>query len=324
MILDIMMPKMDGLEVLQRVKETHPDIDVIMVTGLSQIETAVQAMKLGAFDYLPKPFDPDELKLVVERALERRRLLQENLNLKSEVSSKYRFENIIGASPRDAERLPPDRQVRPDQQHRPAHRRERHRQGTGRARHPLQQPAQGQARSSPVDCTALSENLLESELFGHVKGSFTGAVANKRGMFEVADGGTLFLDEIGNISLSTQAKLLRVIQEREFRAVGDTRTPGRRRPAHRRHQQGPRGDGRRRRRSARTSTTASTSSRSTCRRCASAARTFPRSPTISSRSSARNWASKVAEIFGGRDERAGEPRLAGQRARAGERHAARA
>ncbi|MBI2224956.1 MAG: sigma-54-dependent Fis family transcriptional regulator, partial [Betaproteobacteria bacterium] len=99
LILDIMMPKMDGLEVLQRVKETHPDIDVIMITGLSQIETAVRCMKLGAFDYLPKPFDPDELKLVVERALERRRLLQENLNLRSEVSSKYRFENIIGSSP---------------------------------------------------------------------------------------------------------------------------------------------------------------------------------------------------------------------------------
>jgi DNA-binding NtrC family response regulator len=99
LILDIMMPKMDGLEVLRRIKEEHPEVDVIMVTGLSQIETAVQAMKLGAFDYLAKPFDPDELKLVVQRALERRRLLQENLNLKSEIGSKYRFENIIGASP---------------------------------------------------------------------------------------------------------------------------------------------------------------------------------------------------------------------------------
>src|SRR3990172_9911403 len=98
-ILDIMMRRIDGVEVLRRVKEAHPDIDVIMITGLSQIETAVRSMKLGAFDYLPKPFDPDELKLVVERALERRRLLQENLNLKSEVSSKYRLENIIGSSP---------------------------------------------------------------------------------------------------------------------------------------------------------------------------------------------------------------------------------
>ena len=100
LILDIMMPEIDGMEVLQRVKESHPDVDVIMVTGLSQIDTAVRAMKLGAFDYLPKPFDPDELKLVVQRAFERRHLLQENLSLKSEVSSKYRFENIIGSSPR--------------------------------------------------------------------------------------------------------------------------------------------------------------------------------------------------------------------------------
>ena len=99
MILDIMMPNIDGLEVLRRVKETHPNVDVIMITGLSQIDTAVQAMKLGAFDYISKPFEPDELKLVVQRALERRRLLQENLSLKSEVSSKYRFENIIGSSP---------------------------------------------------------------------------------------------------------------------------------------------------------------------------------------------------------------------------------
>src|SRR3990167_1999774 len=94
-----MMPKIDGLQVLQHVKERHPDVDVVMMTGLSQIQTAVKAMKLGAFDYLSKPFDPDELKLVVERALERRRLLRENRKLKTEVSSKYRFENIIGSSP---------------------------------------------------------------------------------------------------------------------------------------------------------------------------------------------------------------------------------
>jgi DNA-binding NtrC family response regulator len=113
-VLDIMMPKMDGLEVLQQVKERHPDIDVIMVTGLSQIQTAVKAMKLGAFDYLSKPFDPDELKHVVDRALERRRLLQENRNLKSEISSRYQSA--------DAERFPPDRHVCADQQHRVDHR----------------------------------------------------------------------------------------------------------------------------------------------------------------------------------------------------------
>jgi DNA-binding NtrC family response regulator len=222
-ILDIMMPNMDGLEVLQRVKEAHPDIDVIMVTGLSQIETAVRAMKLGAFDYLPKPFDPDELKRVVERALERRQLLQENIKLKSEVSSKYRFENIIGSSPAMqntyrliAQGAPTNSTILLTGE-----------SGTGKeliARAVHYNSLRKDKPFVPVDCNSLTETLLESELFGHVKGAFTGAVLNKRGLFETAEGGTLFLDEIGNISLSTQAKLLRVLQEHEYRAVGDTRT----------------------------------------------------------------------------------------------------
>ena len=224
-ILDIMMPKIDGMEVLQRVKETHPDIDVIMVTGLSQIDTAVRAMKLGAFDYLPKPFDPDELKLVVHRALERRQLLQENINLKNEIGSRYRFENIIGSSPQMqnvyrlvAKCAPTSSTILLTGE-----------SGTGKEliAHAIHYNSLRKDKPFvPVDCNSLSENLLESEMFGHVKGSFTGAVTNKRGMFELADNGTLFLDEIGNISLTTQAKLLRVIQEREFRAVGDTRTQG--------------------------------------------------------------------------------------------------
>jgi len=223
MILDIMMPGMDGLEVLQRAKESHPDIDVIMITGLSQIDVAVRAMKLGAFDYLPKPFEPDELKIVVERALERRRLLRENVNLKTEVSSKYRFENIIGSS------APMQQVYRLIAQCAPTNSTVliTGESGTGKeliARAIHYNSLRKDKPFVPVDCNSLSEMLLESELFGHVKGSFTGAVSNKRGMFEVADGGTLFLDEIGNISLSTQAKLLRVLQEREFRAVGDTRT----------------------------------------------------------------------------------------------------
>ena len=223
LILDIMMPIMDGLEVLRRVKEAHPDIDVIMVTGLSQIDTAVRSMKLGAFDYLPKPFDPDELKLVVHRALERRQLLRENVDLRSEVSSKYRFENIIGSSPQmqSAYRLvakcaPTSSTVMLTGE-----------SGTGKeliARAIHYNSLRKDKPFVPVDCNSLSENLLESEMFGHVKGSFTGAVANKRGLLELADSGTLFLDEIGNLSPSTQAKLLRVIQEREFKAVGDTRT----------------------------------------------------------------------------------------------------
>lgn len=222
-ILDIMMPKIDGLEVLRRVREGHPDIDVIMITGLSQIETAVKSMKLGAFDYLPKPFDPDELKLVVHRALERRRLLQENLDLKTEIGAKYRFENVIGSSPQMqsvyrlvAKCAPTNSSVLITGE-----------SGTGKeliARAIHYNSLRKDKPFIPVDCTALTETLLESELFGHVKGAFTGAVANKKGMIEIAHGGTLFLDEIGNISLTTQAKLLRVIQEREFKAVGDIRT----------------------------------------------------------------------------------------------------
>ena len=222
MILDIMMPNLGGMEVLRRVKETHPDIDVIMITGLSQIDTAVQAMKLGAFDYISKPFEPDELKLVVQRARERRQLLQENLNLKSAVSSKYRFDNIIGSSPPMqavyrlvAQCAPTSSTVLLTGE-----------SGTGKeliARAIHYNSLRKDKPFVPVDCNSLSENLLESELFGHVKGAFTGAVTSKKGMFEVAGSGSLFLDEIGNFSPATQAKLLRVLQEREFRAVGDTR-----------------------------------------------------------------------------------------------------
>jgi DNA-binding NtrC family response regulator len=220
-ILDIMMPRCDGLEVLQHVKERHPGIEVIMMTGLSQVQTAVKAMKLGAFDYLPKPFDPDQLLHVVKRALERRQLLQENRHLKSEVSAKYRFDNIIGASPKMqavyaliAKCAPTNSTVLITGE-----------SGTGKEMMARAIHYNSLRKDQPfvtVDCNTLSENLLESELFGHVKGAFTGAVSNKRGMFEIANNGTLFLDEFGNISLSTQAKLLRVIQEHEFRPVGST------------------------------------------------------------------------------------------------------
>jgi DNA-binding NtrC family response regulator len=182
MILDIMMPDMDGLEVLRRVKEAHPDVDVIMITGLAQIQTAVQAMKLGAFDYISKPFEP-EMQAVY-------RLVAQCAPTSSTVL-------VTGES------------------------------GTGKeliARAIHYNSLRKDKPFVPVDCNALSENLLESELFGHVKGAFTSAVVNKKGMFEVAGSGTLFLDEIGNISMSIQAKLLRVLQEREFRAVGDTKT----------------------------------------------------------------------------------------------------
>ena len=221
MVVDVMMPGMSGLELLQQVKELHPDIDVIMMTGLSEIQTAVKALKLGAFDYLSKPFDPDELKHVVERALERRKLLQENQHLKNQVARKYRFENIIGSSAAMqavfaliAKCAPTNSTVLIDGE-----------SGTGKemiARAIHHNSLRKDEMFVTVDCNTLSENLLESELFGHTRGAFTGAVAAKRGMFELAHNGTLFLDEFGNIPLSTQAKLLRVIQEREFRPVGST------------------------------------------------------------------------------------------------------
>jgi DNA-binding NtrC family response regulator len=222
-ILDIMMPNISGLEVLRLIKEGHPDVDVIMITGLSQIDTAVEAMKLGAFDYISKPFEPDEIKLVVQRALERRHLLHENMILKTEVSSKYRFENIIGSSPQMqavyrliAQCAPTNSTVLLTGE-----------SGTGKeviARAIHYNSLRKDKPFVPVDCNSLSENLLESELLGHVKGAFTGAISAKKGMFEIADSGSLFLDEIGNFAMSIQAKLLRVLQEREFRAVGDTRT----------------------------------------------------------------------------------------------------
>jgi DNA-binding NtrC family response regulator len=222
-VLDIMMPDVNGIDVLQRVKEAHPDIEVIMFTGLAEVDTAVRCMKLGAFDYISKPFEPDELKVAVARALERRRLLEENRSLKGEVSAKYRLDNIIGSSPRMQQVYRLISQCAATN----ATVLITGESGTGKeliARAIHHNSLRRDKAFVAVDCNALSENLLESELFGHVKGSFTGAVANKRGMFEIADGGTLFLDEIGNIGLATQAKLLRVIQEREYRAVGDTRT----------------------------------------------------------------------------------------------------
>ena len=220
MILDIMMPRMDGMEVLRRVKEARPEMEVIMITGLHEITTAVKAMKLGAFDYLPKPFEPEDLQLLVRRAFDRRNHLQgDATGDQSGVS--YHFENIIGDS------APMQRVFRLIAHCAPTNSTVmlRGESGTGKeviARAIHYNSLRKDRPFVAVDCTSLSENLLESELFGHVKGSFTGATANKKGLFETADGGTLFLDEIGNISLSTQAKLLRFIEEREFKAVGDT------------------------------------------------------------------------------------------------------
>jgi DNA-binding NtrC family response regulator len=178
-------------------------------------------MKLGAFDYIPKPFTPDEVSLVVKKAIERKSLLLENIYLRSELQEKYGFHNIVGKSKKMQEVYrtivkvaPTDRTVMIYGQ-----------TGTGKelvARAIHYNSPRKDKPFVPVDCAVLAENLLESELFGHVRGSFTGAVTTKPGLFEVAEGGTVFLDEIGNISLSIQAKLLRVLQEREFTPVGGT------------------------------------------------------------------------------------------------------
>ena len=222
LILDIKMPKMDGIEVLRRVKEARPDIDVIMITGLHDIGTAVHAMKLGAFDYLPKPFEPEDLQMLVAKAFDRKAALAGMRNPENDDSSSYHFENIIGSS------VPMQHVFRLIARCAPTNSTVmvRGESGTGKELIARAIHYNSLRKNQPfvaVDCTSLSENLLESELFGHVRGSFTGAVSNKKGLFETADGGTLFLDEIGNIPLSTQAKLLRFIEEREFKAVGDTR-----------------------------------------------------------------------------------------------------
>ena len=221
LVLDIMMPKMDGIEVLRRVKESRPEIEVLMITGLNEIGTAVRAMKLGAFDYLPKPFEPDGLKQAVARAFERRNRMQQRQEPEDGSDDNYHFENIIGESPAMqrvfrliAHCAPTNSTVML-----------RGESGTGKeviARAIHYNSLRKDGPFVPVDCNSLSEGLLESELFGHVKGSFTGATEHKKGLFEIASGGTLFLDEIGNISLTTQAKLLRFIEEREFKAVGGT------------------------------------------------------------------------------------------------------
>jgi DNA-binding NtrC family response regulator len=218
-IVDLKMPGIDGIEFLRRIKEISPGTEVMIITGFAEIHTAVQAMKLGAFDYVTKPFSPDQLVIAVAKMLQRRRLQIENQQLRQELQQRYRFENIIGKSrvmqdlygllervaPTDSTVL-----IRGDS-------------GTGKELVARAIHFNSPRRAGPfvaVDCGALSETVLESELFGHVKGAFTGALAAHKGFFEVAHGGTLFLDEIGNISTAVQTRLLRVLQEREFKPVG--------------------------------------------------------------------------------------------------------
>ena len=219
MILDIWMPEMDGLETLRRVKEFVPTTQVMMISGHGSIETAVKAIKLGAYDYIEKPLSLENVTFRVKQALEQYRLAQENRALRSKVERKF---ELVGQSP-VMQRLreliatagPTNSRVLIGGEN-----------GTGkelvaRAIH-LHSPRVDHPFVA-VNCAAIPETLIESELFGHEKGSFTGAISMKRGQFEQANGGTLFLDEIGDMSLSTQAKVLRALQEQQFTRVGGTK-----------------------------------------------------------------------------------------------------
>ncbi len=221
-ITDLKMPGMDGLEVLKTIKILQPDVPVIIITGYSTVVTAVEAMKSGAFDYIAKPFSPEQISDKVQKALIRKAAFTENGFLKKEVHKFHGFDNFIGESPEMQKVYRRILQVAPTESTVLI---------TGESGTGKELVARAIHKKSPrheqpfvaVDCTSLAENLLESELFGHVKGSFTGAVQSKIGLFKVADCGTLFLDEISNISLTTQAKLLRVLQERVITPIGDTR-----------------------------------------------------------------------------------------------------
>jgi DNA-binding NtrC family response regulator len=221
-ITDLKMPGIDGMEVLRTFRKEYPDSIIIMITGFSTVETAVEAIKLGAFDYIPKPFTPDEVSIVVKKAIEKKNLMLENIYLRQELQEKYGFHNIVGKSKKMQEIYRVIAKVATTDSTVLIY----GQSGTGKeliARAIHFNSPRREKQFVPVDCAVLSENLLESELFGHVRGSFTGAVTTKPGLFEVADGGTVFLDEVGNISLSIQAKLLRVLQEREFTPVGGTK-----------------------------------------------------------------------------------------------------
>lgn len=224
-ITDLRMPKVDGLEILKAVKDSTPETAVIMISAFSSTEAAVEALKLGAYDYITKPFKVDEVKVIIQNALEQKRLLGENIRLQSLVASfQNRFEGIIAKSQGMREVFETVQKIARTSSTVMI----TGESGTGkelvaRAIHfNINNPRRNKP-FVPVNCGAIPEGLMESELFGHVKGSFTGAVANKRGFFEEAEGGTLFLDEITEIPPPIQVKLLRAIQEKEIRRVGDTK-----------------------------------------------------------------------------------------------------
>jgi len=221
-VTDLRMRKVDGLAVLKATKEFSPRTVVLVVTAFASTETAVEAMKLGAYDYVTKPFKLDELKLVVSNALERRRLQDENQALKRQLRRERGFENFVGRSPRMLEVFETIRKTA-DSGSTVMITGE---SGTGKELVAQALHWESSRRGGPfvsVNCGAVPETLMESELFGHLKGAFTGAVASTEGLFAAATAGTLFLDEITEIPQTVQVKLLRAIQERQIRRVGDTK-----------------------------------------------------------------------------------------------------
>ncbi len=222
-LTDLRMPGMDGIELLTRIKQIRPEIMVILMTAYGTVKTAVKAMKLGAEDYLGKPIDVEELEVVLEKVLEKKSLLAETRGLRERLEHKYRFDNLVGESPEMLAAFKTIRQVAPSA----ASVLLLGESGTGKELFAQALHQNSTRRAKPfvkVACAALPETLLESELFGHEKGSFTGAVYARAGRFESADGGTLFLDEIGDISPTVQVKLLRFLEQREFERVGGNKT----------------------------------------------------------------------------------------------------
>ncbi len=216
---DVRMPSMDGMELLKAARGSQPDAEVVIMTAYGTVQNAVEAMKLGAFDYVLKPFSIDEIELVVKRAIEHKNLVEENRLLRTEVTSKYGFDNIVGKSPHMRQIFELVQTVAG----RKATVLITGESGTGKELIAKAIHYNSPRREGPfirINCAALPEGLVESELFGHEKGSFTGAIRQSRGRFELADGGTLLLDEISEINLHLQGKMLRVLQEREFERVG--------------------------------------------------------------------------------------------------------
>jgi two-component system response regulator AtoC len=219
MIADLVMPGMDGIELMKRAKAQEPKIEVIIITAYASIPTAINAMKEGAYDYIEKPFCPEKAEFLVKNLAEHQELVEENLSLRQRLEDRYRFENIIAKSSKMQRVIEVIKIVAKSN----ATVLITGESGTGKELVARAIHSQSHRRNKPfvaVSCAALPESLLESELFGHEKGSFTGAYARKKGKFEFANGGTLFLDEVGEMSANIQVHLLRVLEEKEFTRVG--------------------------------------------------------------------------------------------------------